>query len=64
MTIALITWAAGLDDRANMFRGPFGPLANGSISVIRFPGPQVVAINDVGHLEARMPEQPLPFFSA
>ena len=63
--LALITWAAGLEDRQNYFRGPFGPLANGSISVIRFPGPQVVAVNDIGHLEqGTLPEEPLPFFSA
>ncbi|MFQ5966140.1 MAG: histidine phosphatase family protein [Acidimicrobiia bacterium] len=64
VSLSLITWAAGLGKEPNFFRGPFGPLANGSISIIRFPGPRVVAVNDVGHLENRMPEEPLPFLGA
>ncbi len=62
VTLALISWASGMAGNRNFFRGPFGPLANGSISVIRLPGPRVVAINDVGHLTAGVAGGSLPFF--
>jgi probable phosphoglycerate mutase len=64
VALALLTWAVGIPDESNFFRGPFGPLANGSISIIRWPGPQVVSVNDVGHLDMPYPEGRLPFWSA
>ncbi len=41
-------WAAGLSGTA--FGGPFGPLANASITTLTLPGPRLLGINDVGHL--------------
>ena len=44
----LALWAAGISGTA--FGGPFGPLANASITTLSLPGPQLLGINDVGHL--------------
>ncbi|HKZ29845.1 MAG TPA: histidine phosphatase family protein [Acidimicrobiia bacterium] len=44
----LALWAAGLSGTA--FGGPFGPLTNASITTMALPGPQLLGINDVGHL--------------
>lgn len=41
-------WAAGLSGTA--FGGPFGPLANASITTLTLPGPRLLGVNDVGHL--------------
>ena len=61
--LALVNWAAGLDTATNFFRGPFGPLANGSITTLRTPGPRIVGVNDIGHLDpGRLPPDQLPFF--
>jgi probable phosphoglycerate mutase len=46
----LALWAAGLSGTA--FGGPFGPLANASITTLALPGPRLLGINDVGHLPA------------
>jgi broad specificity phosphatase PhoE len=44
----LALWAAGLSGTA--FGGPFGPLANASITTLALPGPRLLGVNDVGHL--------------
>lgn len=44
----LALWATGLSGTA--FGGPFGPLANASITTLALPGPRLLGINDVGHL--------------
>ena len=44
----LALWATGLTGTA--FGGPFGPLANASITTLSLPGPRLLGINDVGHL--------------
>jgi probable phosphoglycerate mutase len=44
----LAMWATGLSGTA--FGGPFGPLANTSITTLGLPGPRLLGINDVGHL--------------
>jgi broad specificity phosphatase PhoE len=44
----LALWAAGLTGTA--FGGPFGPLANASITTLALPGPRLLGVNDVGHL--------------
>jgi broad specificity phosphatase PhoE len=44
----LAMWAIGLSGTA--FGGPFGPLANASITTLALPGPQLLGINDVSHL--------------
>ena len=59
---ALLTWAAGIETTQHFFRGPFGPLANGSLTTIAMPGPRVVAFNDVGHLDRGTAVSQLPFF--
>ena len=46
----LAMWATGLSGTA--FGGPFGPLANASITTLSLPGPRLLGINDVGHLPA------------
>jgi broad specificity phosphatase PhoE len=46
----LALWATGLTGTA--FGGPFGPLANASITTLSLPGPRLLGINDVGHLPA------------
>jgi broad specificity phosphatase PhoE len=46
----LALWATGLTGTA--FGGPFGPLANTSITTLSLPGPRLLGINDVGHLPA------------
>lgn len=46
----LALWATGLTGTA--FGGPFGPLANASITTFSLPGPRLLGINDVGHLPA------------
>jgi probable phosphoglycerate mutase len=46
----LAMWATGLSGTA--FAGPFGPLANASITTLGLPGPRLLGINDVGHLPA------------
>jgi broad specificity phosphatase PhoE len=46
----LAMWATGLSGTA--FGGPFGPLANTSITTLSLPGPRLLGINDVGHLPA------------
>jgi broad specificity phosphatase PhoE len=46
----LAMWATGLSGTA--FGGPFGPLANASITTLAWPGPKLLGINDVGHLPA------------
>ncbi|MDH3261019.1 MAG: histidine phosphatase family protein [Acidimicrobiia bacterium] len=44
----LAMWATGISGTA--FGGPFGPLANASITTLTLPGPRLLGINDVGHL--------------
>ena len=44
----LALWATGLSGTA--FGGPFGPLANASITTLTLPGPRLLGVNDVGHL--------------
>jgi broad specificity phosphatase PhoE len=44
----LALWATGLTGTA--FGGPFGPLANASITTLTLPGPRLLGVNDVGHL--------------
>jgi len=44
----LALWAAGFSGPA--FGGPFGPLANASITTLGLPGPRLLGVNDVGHL--------------
>ena len=44
----LAMWATGLSGTA--FGGPFGPLANASVTTLSLPGPRLLGINDVGHL--------------
>ncbi len=46
----LALWVAGVTGTA--FGGPFGPLANASITTMALPGPQLLGVNDVGHLPA------------
>lgn len=46
----LAMWATGLSGTA--FGGPFGPLANASITTLALPGPLLLGVNDVGHLPA------------
>jgi broad specificity phosphatase PhoE len=46
----LALWATGLTGTA--FGGPFGPLANASVTTFSVPGPRLLGINDVGHLPA------------
>jgi probable phosphoglycerate mutase len=46
----LAMWATGLSGTA--FGGPFGPVANASITTLAWPGPKLLGINDVGHLPA------------
>ena len=46
----LALWAAGISGTA--FGGPFGPLANASITTLSLPGPKLLGVNDVGHLPA------------
>jgi len=46
----LAMWATGLSGTA--FGGPFGPLANASITTLGLPGPRLLGINDVGHMPA------------
>ena len=46
----LAMWSVGISGTA--FGGPFGPLANASITTLTLPGPQLLGINDVGHLPA------------
>ncbi len=48
--LSLLQWAAGIDSRGNVFRGPFGPIENASISILTFPGPRILAVNDTGHI--------------
>ena len=44
----LALWAAGFSGTA--FGGPFGPLANASVTTLALPGPRLLGVNDVGHL--------------
>ncbi len=47
----LVWWATGNTQPGNVFRGPFGPLANASITTVEMPGPRLLGYNDVGHLD-------------
>ncbi len=47
----LVWWATGTTEPGNVFRGPFGPLANASITTVETPGPRLLGYNDVGHLD-------------
>ncbi len=51
--LAVTGWAAGITLDGSVFRGPFGPLGNASITTIAIPGPRLLGVNDVGHLEAQ-----------
>ncbi len=46
----MVAWAADLPVEGNVFRGPLGPLANASVSVLRAPERRLLSFNDVGHL--------------
>lgn len=50
----LVTWAAGVEPHGNIFKGTLGPIANGSISTLAFPGPRLLGYNDVGHLRGEL----------
>jgi len=51
----LALWAAGFAGTA--FGGPFGPLANASITTLALPGPKLLGVNDVSHLPTDLLEQ-------
>lgn len=60
-TLGLITWAAGLELDRGLFRGPFGPVANASISSIELPEPRVLSYNETGHLGELARQTSSPF---
>lgn len=47
---ALILWAVG-QQIDTLFRGPFGPVANASVTTLVLPSRRLLGVNDVGHLE-------------
>ena len=53
--LALLRWAQRLPPAGSVFAGPLKDLGNTSVTTIRVPGPEVVAVNDVSHLDGFSP---------
>lgn len=49
--LSLLRWAQGIPPGGSVFAGPLNDLDNTSVTTIRVPGPEVIAVNDVSHLD-------------
>ena len=63
-TLGLVKWATGHDIGAGLFNGPFGPVANASITTLEMPSRRLLGLNDVGHLGDLGRPMPSPFDGA
>jgi len=61
-TLAAALWAASAPAPGNIFRGPLAPVSNASITTVSLEPRRLIALNDIGHLEAAGPQADLPIW--
>ncbi len=63
-SMAILMWALGITIDGAIFRGPFAPLRNASVSTLLLPSRRIGSVNDVGHLGPLTTDARLRFLEA
>lgn len=61
-TLAAALWASSAPAPGNIFRGPFAPVSNASITTVSVQPRRLIALNDIGHLTDTGPPTDLPIW--
>ncbi len=63
-SMSILLWALGITLDGGVFRGPFAPLRNASVSTLLLPSRRIGSVNDVGHLGPLTTDARLRFLDA